>query len=115
MLAFIIVWITSYVNNFLLLNEKIKGKWHLYLWNWFWLKKYRRSYPRGRLDLHDCFKTDLANVGFIPFPEEYQYANPKKVKINNLKLYNLINKFFRTKAKICSSLRQTQVKKQQLK
>ncbi len=85
MFAFVIAWLTSYVDNFFNLNETIKGKWHLYLWNWFWLKKYRKNYPRGRLDLHDCFKTDLANVGFKPFPEEIKYANPKKVIKYNLK------------------------------
>ena len=81
MIALLVVWLTDYFNGWLRLHEEIKGRWHVYLWNWFWLYRYRRSKPRSRLDLHDPFGTDLASIGFIPFPEETAYANPKRVSL----------------------------------
>ena len=80
MISFLVIWFTSYFKRWVALHKEISGRWHIYLWNLWTLKRYQRENPKGRLELHDIWNyDDQANVGLYPFPEEERYCNPKEV------------------------------------
>ena len=47
------------------------------------LKNYSKENPllKSRLDLHKIWNDTFEDTGLCPFPEEIEYANPKKVFI----------------------------------
>lgn len=48
------------------------------------LKNYAKETPlmKSRLDLHNIWNDTFEDSGLSPFPEEIEYANPKKVPVS---------------------------------
>ena len=78
------------------LHKLIKGDWLNFALNWFLLKRYARSHPKDRLNLHDLFENELEHMGHVPFEQELEYSKPKKVNffLSNFETFSLFSSFF---------------------
>lgn len=82
MFELVIIWLSTFFTFFkkgLQIHNEISGNWYNYIQNIFTIWRYQRTFPKGRLDLHDSYKDTLANYACIPFQEEIKYSHPKEV------------------------------------
>ena len=66
------------VSKLLKLHSAIKGKWITFLYALLQLKLHKRS-CKPYFPKHDCMKNDAANVGVVPFKQEWENERPSKV------------------------------------
>ncbi|KAJ6217397.1 hypothetical protein RDWZM_008554 [Blomia tropicalis] len=78
MITLLIIWIAFKWKQLRQIHHHIKGRWYNYIRNWFTLQKYRKLFPKGRLDLHVWNNDDPKHRAIYPFPEEIDYEKPKK-------------------------------------